>query len=140
MSKERFVQEMFEDCKLYFPWITERALSYRRYGPKAPELFLFLDDGAVVMYDYLEKYILNVVKSDGTVSESYWRIMFSRRLQKAMDLAGFGQRELADAIDASQSVISKYLNGKSIPNLYVAERMAEVLECDVNYFLDFPKF
>ena len=46
------------------------------------------------------------------------------------------QYDLAEGIESSQPIISKYLSGQSIPSAIVLKKISEVLHCDM---IDFFK-
>ena len=59
---------------------------------------------------------------------------FASKLKQVMDERQISQTELAQAIGKGKSSISQYLSGKNIPKMDVQEKIAEFLECDVEYF------
>lgn len=64
------------------------------------------------------------------------RLNFKRKLQIIMNRKWVTQEELAKRINSSQQMISRYLTGQSIPNIITIKKIAEALNCDVNYFFD----
>ncbi len=58
---------------------------------------------------------------------------FAKRLKQAMDERQMTQAELADKIGKGRSSVSQYLSGKNIPKDDVQKRIAEVLECTVDF-------
>lgn len=58
---------------------------------------------------------------------------FANNLKKAMDERNMTQVELAKQIDKGKSSISQYLSGKNIPKYDVKQKIAEVLDCTVEY-------
>lgn len=48
---------------------------------------------------------------------------------------GITQAELAARIGANQNTVSQYENGKRLPNVRIAHRLSEVLECSVKELL-----
>ena len=58
---------------------------------------------------------------------------FAKRLKQAMDERQMTQAELADRIGKGRSSVSQYLSGKNIPKDDVQKRIAEVLECTVDF-------
>lgn len=58
---------------------------------------------------------------------------FSKRLQMAMAEREMSQAELAAHIGKGKSSVSQYLSGKNIPKNDVQQKIAEVLDCTVEY-------
>ena len=59
--------------------------------------------------------------------------MFAKNLKNLMDEKQMSQAELAARIGKGKSSVSQYLSGKNIPKDDVQEKIAEVLECTVEY-------
>lgn len=58
---------------------------------------------------------------------------FSDRLSQAMAEREISQAELAILIGKGKSSVSQYISGKNIPKRDVQEKMAEVLNCTVEF-------
>ncbi|MDR0794540.1 MAG: helix-turn-helix domain-containing protein [Tannerella sp.] len=57
------------------------------------------------------------------------------RVRKYRDSKHLSQRMLAEKVEVSQSVISSIESDKSIPNAIMLNRIAKVLDVDINDFL-----
>ena len=58
---------------------------------------------------------------------------FARRLKQAMAEREISQVELAAQIGKGKSSVSQYLSGKNVPKHDVQEKMAQVLDCTVEF-------
>lgn len=58
---------------------------------------------------------------------------FAKRLKQAMIDADMTQAELAARIGKGKSSVSQYLSGKNIPKDDVQKKIAEVLDCTVDF-------
>lgn len=58
---------------------------------------------------------------------------FAKKLKQAMDEKQMNQAELADKIGKGRSSVSQYLSGKNIPKDEVQKKIAEVLDCTVEF-------
>lgn len=134
-----FVERMFDNFSFYFPYPAEKAIRWEEYD--SFELMIYLNDGSSILYDDWDNSIrsLPANQSETKMSEEQWRLGFSRRLLKRMRVCGFNQEMLAKELGVSTATISYYLNGKRVPNLYRAEKLAEILHCTVEDLLHFPK-
>lgn len=60
---------------------------------------------------------------------------FKTQLQKALSLAGMTQKQLADAAGITEAAVSHYLKGDRTPRAAVVSKMAEVLNCSIEFLL-----
>lgn len=58
---------------------------------------------------------------------------FAKRLSQALSERQISQTELAAAIGKGKSSVSQYLSGRSIPRSNVQKKIAEVLDCTVEW-------
>lgn len=70
---------------------------------------------------------------DMTKEES--KVEFGYRLRNWILHKGKNQKWLAEATGIDPHLISEYVNGRSMPNVYNADRMAKALGCFVDDFL-----
>ena len=123
---------LFENFSMYFPSEVDNVKSYR-LDPVIPfELLLEFYDGSVHVFNDMDNSIYTIQGSPDGMTEREWRKEFGRRLRNKMVAKGIGQAELADLVGLSQSTISCYLNGRSIPDVYTADKIARVLDCSID--------
>lgn len=128
-----FYEQLFDEFKLYFPWLTDNVDSWTSNGPNTILIKMF--DGKEIEYNHNFKSIKNVVDYNGT--EDDWRREFSNKLIEKMADKGFDQSYLSELSGVSQVSISKYINRKAMPSGFVIDRLAEALECSVSDLIDF---
>jgi transcriptional regulator with XRE-family HTH domain len=58
---------------------------------------------------------------------------FSERLKQAMAEREISQAELAALIGKGKSSVSQYISGKNVPKDDVQQKIAEVLDCTVEF-------
>ena len=58
---------------------------------------------------------------------------FAKRLKLALDDKQMTQAELSDRIGKGRSSVSQYLSGKNLPKEDVLKKIAEVLDCTVEF-------
>ena len=58
-------------------------------------------------------------------------------LREARLKAGYTQQMLADALGVTRQAVSEWERGLSVPNVYMAKRIAQELKTDVNE-IEFP--
>ena len=67
------------------------------------------------------------------------RLKFVDELRYAMDCENLRPKDISDYCRISQNNFSNYLQGKSLPNLWVMVLISDLLECTVNELLDYDE-
>lgn len=67
-----------------------------------------------------------------------WCKEFSDRL-KFLLTGKMTQRELAEKIGVTEAALSRYVSWKRVPKATTIAKMAKVLNCDVNYLINFEQ-
>lgn len=67
-----------------------------------------------------------------------WCEEFSDRL-KFLLTGKMTQRELAEKIGVTEATLSRYVSGQRVPKATTIAKMAKVLNCDVNYLINFEQ-
>lgn len=62
-----------------------------------------------------------------------------QRLHEQRILKGFSQKQVADAVNVSASIISNYENGERTPSLEILVALARLYNCSTDYLLGFEK-
>lgn len=122
-------KRIYENLKFYFAFVSDDAIDIRETGPF--ELTIKLSDGRSVMYDDTDKTIRNLPYDSNHMTEEECKQEFGMRLNKRMQRKGIRQSDLADMTGISQSLISKYIVGKTIPSFYNADKIAKALGCSL---------
>ena len=71
------------------------------------------------------------------ITEMEWRDLFSRYVRERMDILYINQKELVDKIGVTPATISCYLKGSRTPKVDVIIKISRVLECSMDYLIDF---
>jgi transcriptional regulator with XRE-family HTH domain len=61
------------------------------------------------------------------------------RLQQQRQLKNLSQKQVAEAINVSPSVVSNYENGERTPSLESLVSLARLFQCSTDYLLGFEK-
>lgn len=61
--------------------------------------------------------------------------LFSRNLKRMMKEDHMKEEYLADEIGISRSMVSRYVNGQSMPSFLTVVKIADVLFCSLDEFL-----
>lgn len=62
-----------------------------------------------------------------TEHEQVWREEYAKMLKKLMHKKNISIRQLAEMIGVSKSSVDRYVSGKRLPNVYIAQRIKEIL-------------
>lgn len=141
MNRNKLCEMIFEDFKSMCPHYVSNVVKY--YVFDNMELMIELDDGTKFLYDYMDKSIVffhysNQVKENER-SEAQWRMEFARRLRRKMRYRCMNQTMLSELTNLSMSSISNYVNGQSLPSIYIAQKIAKALNCSVSDLVHFPE-
>lgn len=64
-----------------------------------------------------------------SMNEDAWGLAFGQNLQSKIKDSGFTQGEIADRVDVSRQIFSRYMHGKAVPSAYKVKQLADVLNC-----------
>lgn len=132
------LEMIFEDYKVYRPSSAEKAVKWYPSGRRM-EIIVELNNGTYDVYDYLYKTTQSKAPSnnDELISDELYKQELKWYLRRAMNFAGMTQGELSKRTGITAVMISRYMNGKSIPSAWHLQRMADVLGCtmdELGYF------
>lgn len=71
------------------------------------------------------------------MSEVEWMDIFADNLVNVLDEANMTQKELADAIGVTKSIISRYINKQRMPSLKNIINMSDVLNISIDELIYF---
>lgn len=140
MKKNNLGTVIFEDFKIYYPWAESHVVKWELFDEM--EIIVELDDGTKALYDY-SNHSYRHLRPDrldrSQMDERQWGLEFSLRLAAKMRQHGIDQETLSERTGVSQPTISNYMSGKTIPNFYIATKLAEGIGCSLDDLLHFPK-
>ena len=97
------------------------------------DLLIIFKNGRKVIYDRFTGYYKDVFyDSIYELTEEQEKKEFAFRLRSLMGRRGISQDVLAESIDSTQSMISRYVRGETIPSVIVARKIAKVLDCSID--------
>lgn len=119
------------------PFINEEdILSYEALNEH--DLLITYRNGKKEIYDTYNNTSRRINQpNSNNIDDSQMRLNFRRRLQTIMNRKWVTQDELAQRINSSQQMISRYLTGQSIPSALTIKKIADALDCNVNDFYDY---
>lgn len=133
MIRDKY-ERLLEQFELYYPSLYERSVDWWASGRLS--ITIKLDDDSMFEYDSLDNSIRQVYFNDSGIDETIVRKTFGNNLQKMLPFSGMNQQELADKVEVSRVMLSKYIRGKSVPSVIVARKIANALGCTVDELFD----
>lgn len=127
------LETIFERLERSYPSLARQVVSWEEKGRSS--ILATLEDGSVVEYNELLDCIRNVVPYDAT--EESCKREFSHNLMVKMEEKGFNQIYLAEVSGVSQQSISDYIHRKKLPTIFIADKLARALRCDVSELVSF---
>lgn len=121
---------LYERFLYHYDYLKSNIERYEETG--MDELTIYFKDGSKALYDGLEDRCRNLPKDSRHMTEEECTEEFAARLRSVMRRRGCSQRELSVRTGFSQSAISKYVTGKTMPGFYSVDRIARALECSVD--------
>lgn len=76
---------------------------------------------------------MNNKQSDAELS---WRKQFGDRLKRLIHIKGMTQSQFARELGVTDATLSRYITGTHEPSMSKAERIAEILDCDISLLFD----
>lgn len=122
-------KRIYENLKFHFAFVFDDAIDIRETGPF--ELTIELSDGRSVMYDDIDKTIRNLPHDSNHMTEEECKQEFGTRLRKLMQRKCLLQSDLSEITGIPQCSISNYMNGKTSPSFYNADKIAKALGCSL---------
>lgn len=111
------------------------------HTPDPWSIVISFSNGKTYHYDQLTNLIREQqpLDEDGyeELEDETWFNLFRIKLERRMRVCGFNQERFADALGITQPMMSRYLDGKSYPNIIMLKKMAKVLNCHINDLVDF---
>ena len=123
----------FDRFNLNYPTLAKRIISWSPVSCNA--ILVTLDDGSIVRYNGILDTVRDMVSYDG--SEAQYRKEFSLRLIEKMADQYVDQSYLSQLSGVSQQSISNYMHGKSLPTIFILNKLATALHCSAADLVDF---
>lgn len=124
-------KQLIANFELCFPTLAKKVIEYT-YDPSLNELIILLRDGEVWSYEDTDNSIHHLPNDCNNMSDDEYKCEFGRRLKKMMRRKHISQDELTERTGITQCMISRYMNGRSIPTFINVDKIARALNCSVD--------
>lgn len=128
---------MFDRFASTYPLLAKEMRYYHQCN--GLQICVYLKDSAYCVYDYITNKIDQLIYPDEKEpyieedsfyeSKQDYANYFSKNLRGWMHVRNMTSRELAKLSGISEVSISRYLNGKRIPDGYTIGKIANILKC-----------
>lgn len=97
------------------------------------DLLITFTTGRKVIFDKYTGFYKDVFYKDITeITEEQEKKEFAYRLRSIMGRRAFTQDQLADSVNVTRTMISRYVRGEALPSVIVAKKIAKVLGCSLD--------
>ena len=124
---------ILEQFRMYFPDLYDQGVDWWKSGPY--HITVLLDDNSRVEFDSSENTIRWVNAIDRSVDNDILRKEIGRNIRKFIVYRGIRQQDLAEKAGITQAMLSRYINGTSIPGIDKIHNIASVLGCHIDDLL-----
>lgn len=120
--------EIFNRFKSQYSYYAKQVVNWYHTGPY--EITLILQDGTALVYDSTHGDIMFLAdRDDASDDVDVCKQKFCHNLSRIMIEKNVTQQELSTRTGLPQSLISRYVNGVQLPNLYNFRKLAKALHC-----------
>lgn len=120
---------ILDQFKMYFPELYSQGVDWWKSGPY--HITILLRDNSRVEFDSSENTVRWVSKIDHTIDNEALRKELGRNIRKFITYRGIRQQEVSEKIGITEAMMSRYINGTSMPGLDKLYKIAGVLGCRI---------
>lgn len=128
------------EYKLWYPTFYDRTVDCVITGYHL--LLAVLDDGTKLEFCSLDNSLRDVSRTYDpdlldNMDDIEYRREFGDRLKTLLRDRNLRHESLASTVGVSRQSMSMYINGKAMPSIRIARRIARALNCDIRDLVDF---
>ena len=127
-------ENMLEQLYKYFPSFRDETVDWWPSGRQFVTVRLM--DGTIFEFNALDNSIKRIRDRDYLEDEKVLSKEFAYNLRKHIQTSNMTQTEIAEKLGVTNAMLSRYVNGASIPGLTKAYRLANILGVRVSDLLD----
>ena len=124
---------ILDQFRMYYPSLYDQGVDWWKSGPY--HITVLLNDNSRVEFDSSENTIRWVSKIDHSVDNDILRKEIGRNVRKFIVYKGMNQQDVAERAGITQAMLSRYINGTSMPGIDKLHNIASVLGCHVDDLL-----
>lgn len=124
---------ILEQFKMYYPDVYVQGVDWWKSGPY--HITILLNDDSRVEFNSSDNTIRWISKIDHSVDNDILRKEIGRNIRKFIVYKGINQQDVAEKAGVTQAMLSRYINGTSMPGIDKLHNIAAVLGCHVDDLL-----
>ena len=124
---------ILEQFRMYYPSLYDQGKDWWKSGPY--HITVLLNDNSRVEFDSSENTIRWISKIDRSIDNEVLRKEIGRNIRKFIVYRGARQQDVAEQAGITQAMLSRYINGSSVPGIDKLHNIAVVLGCHVDDLL-----
>ncbi len=124
---------ILEQFRMYFPDLYDQSVDWWKSGPY--HVTFLLNDNSRVEFDSSENSIRWIPVIDRSTDNESLRKEIGRNIRKYIAYRGMRQHEVSEKAGITQAMLSRYINGTSMPGLDKLYSLASVLGCTIDDLL-----
>ena len=124
---------ILEQFRMYFPNLYEQGVDWWKSGPY--HITMLLNDNSRVEFDSSDNTIRWVSVIDRSTDNDIFRKEIGRNIRKFIVYRGMRQQDVAEQAGITEAMLSRYINGTSLPGLDKIHNIASVLGCHIDELL-----
>lgn len=133
MLKDKYTQ-ILEHFELYYPHHYERVIDWWPSGRLS--VTVKLDDGAMYEYDRADSSLRRLRTKEYEYDEDILGKELGANLRKIIPISGVTQKDLAEKLGITTTMLSRYVHGMSIPSAAKLHIIAKALGCTMDELFD----
>lgn len=126
-------ERMIEQFKMYFPSLYEQGVDWWKSGPY--HITILLADNGRVEFDASENTIRWAPKIDRLTGKDILRKEIGRNICKFVTYRGLSQQDISEKLGVTEAMLSRYINGTSMPGIDKLYNLASILNCQIDDLL-----
>lgn len=126
-------ERILNQFKMYFPDLHKHGVDWWKSGPY--HITILLDDNSRVEFDSSENTIRHVRVVDRFTDNDILRKEIGRNIKKFIVYRGMRQQDVSEKTGITQAMLSRYINGTSMPGIDKLHVLASVLNCRLDDLL-----
>lgn len=120
---------ILEQFRTYFPDLYDKGTDWWKSGPY--HITVVLNDGDRVEFDASENTIRWLREINRSLNNEDFRKEIGRNIRKFIVYRGMRQQDVSEQIGVTDAMLSRYINGTSMPGLDKLYKLANVLNCNI---------
>lgn len=126
-------ERILNQFKMYFPNLYEQGADWWKSGPY--HITVLLQDNSRVEFNSSDNTVRWISVIDRSTDNDILRKEIGRNIRKFIEYRGMRQQDVAEQSGITEAMLSRYINGTSLPGLDKIHNIATTLGCHIDDLL-----